>query len=145
MVAVADTQGLCSFANSALEEALGLSRRHVLGACVFDWFVEDDLLRETVAAVASNQFSTSRLEGHLRRPPVSNADALAVHIIVNQMGLVPSQGSNAACSLALKPDGVVDPRRHSSSYDSSSRQPSGLMAARSTNIRALTRHRAARL
>ncbi|MFY7939907.1 MAG: nitrogen regulation protein NR(II), partial [Burkholderiaceae bacterium] len=91
MVAVVDTQGLCSFANSALEEALGLSRRHVLGACVFDWFVEDDLLRETVAAVASNQFSTSRLEGHLRRPPVSNADSLAVHIIVNQLGLVPSQ------------------------------------------------------
>ena len=87
MVAVVDTQGLCSFANSALEEALGLSRRHVLGACVFDWFVEDNLLRETVAAVASNQFSTSRLEGHLRRPPVSNADALAVHVIVNQMGL----------------------------------------------------------
>jgi two-component system, NtrC family, nitrogen regulation sensor histidine kinase GlnL len=87
MVAVVSPQGLCSFANSALEEALGLSRRHVLGACMFDWFVEDELLRETVAAVASNQFATSRLEGHLRRAPVSNADALAVHVIVNQMGL----------------------------------------------------------
>jgi hypothetical protein len=31
------------------------------------------------------------------------------------------QGSNAACSLALKPDGVVVSRRHSPSYDSSSR------------------------
>ena len=41
-------------------------------------------------------------------------------------GLVPCQGSNAACSLALKPDGVVASRRHSPSYDSSSRLASGL-------------------
>jgi 3-phosphoshikimate 1-carboxyvinyltransferase len=40
--------------------------------------------------------------------------------------LVPCQGSNAACSLALKPDGVVASRRHSPSYDSSSRLASGL-------------------
>jgi two-component system, NtrC family, nitrogen regulation sensor histidine kinase GlnL len=87
MVAVVDIRGICSFANSALEEALALSRRHVLGACVFQWFVEDELLRETVVMVASNQFSSSRLEGHLRRSPVSGTDSLAVHIIVNQMGL----------------------------------------------------------
>jgi acyl-CoA synthetase (AMP-forming)/AMP-acid ligase II len=35
--------------------------------------------------------------------------------------LVSFQASNAACSLALKPDGVVASRRHSPSYDSSSR------------------------
>jgi hydroxyethylthiazole kinase-like uncharacterized protein yjeF len=40
--------------------------------------------------------------------------------------LVSCQGSNAACSLALKPDGVVASRRHSPSYDSSSRLASGL-------------------
>ena len=40
--------------------------------------------------------------------------------------LVSYQGSNVACSLALKPDGVVAPRRHSPSYDSSSRLASGL-------------------
>ena len=34
------------------------------------------------------------------------------------MRLVSCQGSNAACSLALKPDGVVASRRHSLSYDS---------------------------
>jgi glycosyltransferase involved in cell wall biosynthesis len=39
---------------------------------------------------------------------------------------VSRQGSNAACSLALKPDGVVASRRHSPSYDSSSRLASGL-------------------
>ena len=41
-------------------------------------------------------------------------------------GLVSCQGSNAACSLALKPDGVVASRRHSPRYDSSSRLASGL-------------------
>ena len=35
--------------------------------------------------------------------------------------LVSCQGSNVACSLALKPDGVVASRRHSPCYDSSSR------------------------
>ena len=40
--------------------------------------------------------------------------------------LVSCQGSNVACSLALKPDGVVASRRHSPSYDSSSRLASGL-------------------
>ena len=40
--------------------------------------------------------------------------------------IVSYQGSNAACSLALKPDGVVASRRHSPSYDSSSRLASGL-------------------
>ena len=35
--------------------------------------------------------------------------------------LVSCQGSNAACSLTLKPVGVVASRRHSPSYDSSSR------------------------
>jgi hypothetical protein len=40
--------------------------------------------------------------------------------------LVSCQGSNATCSLALKPDGVVASGRHSPGYDSSSRLASGL-------------------
>ncbi len=87
MVAVVDARGTCVFANSAFEEALGLSRRHVVRTRLFDCFVEDTLLRETVEAVARNEFATSRLDAHLRRSPVSSAsDALAVHVIVNQMG-----------------------------------------------------------
>jgi hypothetical protein len=43
-----------------------------------------------------------------------------------RIGLASCQGSNADCSLALKPDGVVASRRHSPSYDSSSRLASGL-------------------
>ena len=51
-----------------------------------------------------------------------------------QSSLVPCQGSNAACSLDLKPDGVVASRRHSASYDSSSRLASGLDGGRSNDI-----------
>jgi regulatory protein len=47
-------------------------------------------------------------------------------MLSEQSALVPCQGSNAACSLALKPDGVVASRRHSPSYDSASRLASGL-------------------
>jgi hypothetical protein len=42
--------------------------------------------------------------------------------------LVSRQGSNPVCSLALKPDGVVTSRRHSLSYDSSSRLALGFDA-----------------
>ena len=82
MVAVTSPEGRCLFANASFESVLGLSRRSVLRGSVFDWFVDSQRLRETVAAVASNQFSTSRLEALLRRP---HGDALPVHVIVNQM------------------------------------------------------------
>ena len=82
MVAVTSPEGRCLFANASFESVLGLSRRSVLRGSVFDWFVDSQRLRETVAAVASNQFSTSRLEALLRRP---HGEALPVHVIVNQM------------------------------------------------------------
>ncbi len=49
-------------------------------------------------------------------------------------GLVSLQGSNAACSLALKSDGVVASRRHSPGYGSSSRLALGF------DVSAINRH-----
>jgi len=49
---------------------------------VFDWFVDPQVLRDTVAAVSNNAFSTSRLETFLRRP---SGDSLPVHVTVNQI------------------------------------------------------------
>ena len=51
------------------------------------------------------------------------SDLLEVLLLMKETALVQGtlvscQGSNAACSLALKPDGVVASRRHSLSYDS---------------------------
>lgn len=85
MVAVVHRDGRCLFANAAFENVLGLSRRSVRKRDWFDWFVEPALLRETVAAVARNEFSTSRLDAQLRRPFAAQGEPLLVHVIVNQM------------------------------------------------------------
>ncbi len=85
MVAVVDAEGRCLFANSAFEQVLGLSRRSVLRANLFDWFVESQQMRETVVSVAGNQFATSRLEAQLRRPSGGHPDTILVHVIVNQI------------------------------------------------------------
>ncbi len=83
MVAVVQADGRCLFANAAFESVLGLSRRSVLRGPLFDWFVDVRAVAETVAAVARNEFSTSRFEALLKRP--GHGDALPVHVIVNQM------------------------------------------------------------
>src|SRR5207344_755436 len=64
---------------------LGLSRRSVQRGSLFEWFVDAQRLRDTVAAVSRNEFSTSRLEALLRRPGASHVEPLPVHVIVNQM------------------------------------------------------------
>jgi two-component system nitrogen regulation sensor histidine kinase GlnL len=82
MVAVVDADGRCVFANAAFENVLGLARRSVLRAPLFDWFVDTHTISETVAAVARNDYSTSRFDGLLRRP--GHAEPLPVHVIVSQ-------------------------------------------------------------
>jgi two-component system nitrogen regulation sensor histidine kinase GlnL len=85
MVAVVNETGQCVFANASFENILGLSRRSVQRGSLFEWFVDGQRLRDTVAAVSRNDFSTSRLEALLRRPGTGHAEPLPVHVIVNQM------------------------------------------------------------
>ncbi|WP_157604064.1 nitrogen regulation protein NR(II) [Rhizobacter sp. Root1221] len=85
MVAVVRHDGSCLFANASFENVLGLSRRNVLRGSLFEWFVESQLVRDTVAAVARNDFATSRFDGQLRRPLAAHGEPLPVHVIVNQM------------------------------------------------------------
>ncbi|HEY1393586.1 MAG TPA: nitrogen regulation protein NR(II) [Methylibium sp.] len=85
MVAVLRPDGDCLFANAAFEQVLGLSRRAVLRGSLFDWFTEPELLRETMAAVARNEFSTSRFESQLKRHSGAHGEPLPVHVIVTQM------------------------------------------------------------
>ena len=84
MVAVVTPEGECEFVNSSFETVLGLSRRSMTRGSVFDWFVDPPVLRDTVAAVSNNAFSTSRLETFLRRPG-RRSEALPVHVTVNQI------------------------------------------------------------
>jgi two-component system nitrogen regulation sensor histidine kinase GlnL len=85
MVAIVDPHGHCIFVNAAFEEFLGLSRRSVLRGSVFDWVVEPQIFRETISAVSRNDFSTSRLDAHLRRQGAKPTDLLPVHAIVNRI------------------------------------------------------------
>ncbi|HEX7441937.1 MAG TPA: nitrogen regulation protein NR(II) [Caldimonas sp.] len=85
MVAVINPDGHCVFVNAAFEEFLGLSRRSVLRASVFDWIVDAQVFRDTVAAVSRNDFSTSRLEAQLRRQSATHAETFPVHVIVNRI------------------------------------------------------------
>jgi len=85
MVAIVHRDGSCLFANASFENVLGLSRRNVLRGSWFEWFVESRLVRDTVAAVARNDFATSRFDGQLRRPLAAHGESLPVHVIVNQM------------------------------------------------------------
>ena len=85
MVAVVAPDGRCQFANAAFENVIGLSRRSVLKRDWFEWFVESELLRDTIAAVSRNEFSTSRLDAQLKRPFAAHAEPLQVHVIVNQL------------------------------------------------------------
>jgi two-component system nitrogen regulation sensor histidine kinase GlnL len=85
MVAVVTPEGECEFANSSFENVLGLSRRTMSRSLVFDWFVDAQVLRDTVIAVSNNAFSTSRLEALLKRPSAPPGDVLPVHVTVNQI------------------------------------------------------------
>jgi two-component system nitrogen regulation sensor histidine kinase GlnL len=85
LVAVVTPAGECVAANSSFENVLGLSRRSLSRGSVFDWFSDPQVVRETVAAVSRNAFSTSRFEAQLKRPGGGHAEGLPVHVTVNQI------------------------------------------------------------
>jgi len=84
MVALARPDGQCLLANSMLENTVGVSRRALVRGNVLDWLVDPAPLRETLRAVAANEVATSRFDAQLRRAAMGHAEALPVHVIVNQ-------------------------------------------------------------
>lgn len=86
MVSVVTPDGLCLFANTAFEEALGLSRRAMLGMSIFDWLVDATVLRDVVAAVARNDYATSRLSAELRRHlHLQVGEVMSVQVIATRL------------------------------------------------------------
>ena len=86
MVSVVTPEGLCLFANTAFEEALGLSRRAMLGMSMFDWLVDASLLRDVVAAVARNDYATSRLNAELKRHlHLQVGEVMSVQVIATRL------------------------------------------------------------
>ena len=81
LVAVVQPDGAVLFANSALEDAIGTSRRTIEGSPFPDFFTEPQTLHTALEGAGSNEFAALRYDAWLRR---LNHDAVPVHVIVAQ-------------------------------------------------------------
>ncbi len=81
MVAVVDLRSQILFANSALEDALGISRRVIEQSVLSDHFVDPSDIEAALSGVASNAFATLRYDALLKK---IGADNIPVHVIVAQ-------------------------------------------------------------
>ena len=81
LVAVVDRQGAVLFANAVLEDALGISRRTLLGSLFHENFTEPQHLVNALQGTGEHEFIALRYDGWLKR---LNHDPLPVHIIVTQ-------------------------------------------------------------
>jgi two-component system nitrogen regulation sensor histidine kinase GlnL len=81
LVAVVQSDGSVLFANAALEDALGTSRRTIEGSWFPDFFTEPLILQNALEGAGSNEFAALRYDAWLKR---INHDAFPVHVIVAQ-------------------------------------------------------------
>ncbi|MEY4727406.1 MAG: hypothetical protein RLZ36_2033 [Pseudomonadota bacterium] len=79
LVAVVRTDGVVVFANAALEDVMGVSRRTIEGASLASYFNEPDSLANALKGAQTQAFATLRYDALLRRPL---QDPLPVHVIV---------------------------------------------------------------
>lgn len=84
LVAVVQSDGTVLFANAALEDALGISRRVIEGSCFPDCFDEPQILRNALAGAGSNEFAALRYDAWLKRV---NNDLVPVHVVLAQTDL----------------------------------------------------------
>jgi two-component system nitrogen regulation sensor histidine kinase GlnL len=81
LVAVVSGDGRVLFANAALEDALGSSRRTIEGSSFPNSFTEPNVLRNALEGAGSNAFAALRYDAWLLRPA---AEPLPVHVVVAQ-------------------------------------------------------------
>jgi two-component system nitrogen regulation sensor histidine kinase GlnL len=79
LVAVVRTDGVVVFANSALEDVLGVSKRNIEGDRLSHNFVQPQAFESVLKGAQRNAFGVMRYDAHLRRPL---QDPLPVHVIV---------------------------------------------------------------
>lgn len=80
-VAVVNPQALVQFANSALEDAIGVSRITLEGSDFAECFTEPLLLKNAIEGIAENKFAVLRYDAWLKR---LNRDLLPLHVTVTQ-------------------------------------------------------------
>ncbi|MEY2685632.1 MAG: hypothetical protein RJA09_2777 [Pseudomonadota bacterium] len=81
LVAVVDGEGRVLFANAALEDAIGLSRRSLAGTPLQGWFSEPELLQNALHGASGNEFAAIRYDARVQR---LHHDPLPVHVVVAQ-------------------------------------------------------------
>ncbi len=81
LVAVVDAQGHVLYANAALEDALGTSRRSIANTLFQECFTEPALLESALSGARGNEFAALRYDAWLKRV---NHEALQVHVVVAQ-------------------------------------------------------------
>ena len=82
LVAVVAADGSVLFANSALEDALGISRRTIEGSSFPACFTEPLILQNALQGARSNEFAALRYDAWLVRQ--NNPEPLPVHVVVAQ-------------------------------------------------------------
>jgi two-component system, NtrC family, nitrogen regulation sensor histidine kinase GlnL len=82
LVAVVGGDGSVMFANSALEDALGSSRRTIEGSNFLHCFTEPHILQNALEGAGSNEFAALRYDAWLVRQ--NHAEPLPVHVVVAQ-------------------------------------------------------------
>jgi two-component system, NtrC family, nitrogen regulation sensor histidine kinase GlnL len=81
LVAVVNRTGEVLFSNSALEDALGISRRTIVGSAFFDVFTEPSQLHIALHGASDNAFAALRYDAFLKR---AGQDSTPVHVIVTR-------------------------------------------------------------
>jgi two-component system nitrogen regulation sensor histidine kinase GlnL len=81
LVAVVHGDGSVLFANAALEDALGSSRRTIEGATFLGFFAEPHVLRNALDGARSNEYAALRYDARLIRHA---ADPIPVHVVLAQ-------------------------------------------------------------
>jgi len=81
LVAVVQPDATVIFSNSALEDALAISRRMIVGSCFLDAFTESLQLQSALGSARENAFAALRYDAMLKR--VGN-EAMPVHVIITR-------------------------------------------------------------
>jgi len=81
LVAVVAADGAVLYANTALEDALGMSRRSITGSRLQDCFTEPTLLQSALSGARGNEFAALRYDTWLKR---TAHEPLPVHVVVAQ-------------------------------------------------------------
>ena len=81
LVAVVRSDASVVFSNSALEDALGTSRRMIVGSSFFEVFTEPLQLQSALEGASENEFSALRYDAWLKR---LGQEPMPVHVIITR-------------------------------------------------------------